>query len=168
MREDALFNAHNEHHGIFQAFCRVQRHQRDMVVGIQFVGVGNKCNLFQKLVNLREFVGNANQFEHVFFAPCRLHRVLCRKLAQVTAGFERMAQHIGRAIRKHRLTLVNQQVESVDSLLRRRANACGASLTKCHGKRHTCLVSEGIYLAHRCVANAALGHVQHALNAHLV
>ena len=168
MREDALFNAHDEHHGIFQAFCRVQRHQRDMVVGIQFVCVGNKCNLFQKLVNLREFVCNANQFEHVFFAPCRLDCVLCRKFAQVTAGFERVAQHIGRAVCKHRLTFVYQQVEGVDSLLSRRANACGGSLTKCHGKRNTRFVGECIDLAYRRIANAALGHVKHALNAHLV
>ena len=168
MREDALFNAHDEHHGIFQAFCRVQSHQRDMVVGIQFVCVGNKCNLFQKFVDLREFVCNANQFEHVFFAPCRLDCVFCRKFAQVTAGFERVAQHIGRAIRKHRLTFVNQQVESVDSLLRRRTHACCGSLTKRHSKRNTCLVSECIDLAYRRIADAALGHVEHALNAHLV
>ena len=50
VREDALLDADEEHDGELEALGRVQRHQHDLIVVVEVVGVGHQRHLFEELV----------------------------------------------------------------------------------------------------------------------
>ena len=65
MREHTFFESGEEHNGKLQAFCSMQSHEHDTIVAIYLVGIGNKCNLFKKIVNRVELFCKANEFSKV-------------------------------------------------------------------------------------------------------
>ena len=93
VRKNSFFHTDDEYHWKLETFGRVQRHQRDVIIRIQLIGVGNECHLLQKLINLSKFGSNTNQFVDVLFAPSRLHRIFGLQFTHVSASIQRMAQN---------------------------------------------------------------------------
>ena len=107
VREHPLLDPDDEHDGKLEAFRRVQRHQRDVVVLGQVVGIGDECDLFEELVHQRELARHADQLLQVLLAASGLDRAFGCELGEVSARFHRMAQHDAR-------TLVEQTGAGID------------------------------------------------------
>ena len=130
VREDPFLDADEEHDRELEALGRVQRHQHDLVVVGDVVGVGDERDLLQELVEPRELAGRADELAEVLDPPGRLDGVLGLQLGQVAAPVERGLQQVARPDvgRRRRRRRRRRAPPS------RRARRAGRRTTRCRGR----------------------------------
>ena len=171
MREDPLLDADEEHDGELETLRRVQRHQHDLVVVVEVVGVGDERHLFEELVEHRELAGGSDELAQVLDASVRLDRVLGLELAEVPGLLDRGLQEVAGtdAVGAGELAESVEQTDEGGDAAHGWAGDAGL-VGAAHGvdERDRLGGRERIELGDARVADAALRHVQDPLDAHLV
>lgn len=98
--EQAFLHAHQEHHRVLQPLGAVQRHQHDLVVVVELVGVGHQRHLLEELVGAGELACRADHLADVLQPAGRLHRAfhLGFQLGQVPAAVHDGLQQVAGAV----------------------------------------------------------------------
>ncbi len=88
MREDPFLDADQEDDGELQPLRRVERHQHDLIVIGDLVGVGDERDLFEELVHVGELACRADQLAEVLDAASGLDGVLGLQFGEVAGAVE--------------------------------------------------------------------------------
>ena len=151
----------------------MQRHQHDLVVVVEVVGVGDQRHLLEELVEHGELACGSDQLAQVLDASVRLDRVLGLELGEVPGLLDRGLQQVAGA---HAVGSTGELAESVEQVDERGDAADGPGpVTPASSARRMASTNgiasaagELVELGDAGVADAALGHVEHPLDADLV
>ena len=172
VREDALLDADDEHDGELEPLGRVEGHQHDLIVVVEIVGVGDQRHLLEELVEHGELACRTDQLAEVLDPTVRLDGVLGLELAEIARVVDRGLEQVARPD----VVAADHGVETVEQLDERRdAPSCRAADAGLLSVRRNASTngtpSAAAYSsswADARVADAALGHVEDPLDAHLV
>ena len=177
MRKDSLLHAHEKDDGELQALCRMKRHERHAVVlHVRRIDIGDECDLVEEIFQSRLFLRlfklsrHADEFAQVLDARLRLGRILLLQVLDITCivkqGFDKgRKRHSGKFAHE----VKEKRGEGFEQILRARLESHSFER---FGTRQD--IEEGFFthggilreLGDRRCADAALGHVDDAQEAH--